>query len=294
MKTDMRLLTAQSSGPRTGRVRRPWGVLIASHAFLLAYSLLCLFPVLVVILNSVKQPLAIFRTPFVPPTTSTFTLEGYQTLVQNANFGLYTFNSLTVTVGSLLLILLAGSAAAFALSEYTFRGNTLLSLYLSLGIMVPIRLGTPGILELAKTLHINNTLWALIAVYTAQGLPLAIFILTAFMRQLPRDLKEAARLDGASEYRIYLLVMPLVRPAIGALMAISLIPVWNDLWFPLVLANGERTKTLVLGASMFLGQFVNDYNAVLAALTLAIVPAIVLYVIFSRQLISGLTDGAIK
>ena len=77
-------------------------------------------------------------------------------------------------------------------------------------------------------------------------------------------------------------------------MAISMIPVWNDLWFPLILANGENTKTLVLGASMFLGQFVNDYNAVLAALSLAILPAIVLYVFFSRQLIRGLTDGAIK
>lgn len=294
MNTDARLLTVQPAAPGRGRAGRPWGMLIASHTFLIFYCLLSVFPVLVVVLNSVKKPLSIFQAPFVPPTLSTFTLEGYQTLAQNANFGLYTFNSLTVTLGSLLLILLAGSAAAFALSEYQFRFSTLLSLYLSLGIMVPIRLGTPGILELAKSLHINNTLWALIAVYTAQGLPLAIFVLTAFMRQLPRDLKEAARLDGASEYRIYLLVLPLIRPAIGAILAISLIPVWNDLWFPLVLANGERTKTLVLGASMFLGQFVNDYNAVLAALTLAILPAILLYILFSRQLIRGLTDGAIK
>ena len=294
MNTDARLLTAQPAAPGRGRAGRPWGMLIASHTFLIFYCLLSVFPVLIVVLNSVKKPLSIFQAPFVPPTLSTFTLEGYQTLAQNANFGLYTFNSLTVTLGSLLLILLAGSAAAFALSEYQFRFSTLLSLYLSLGIMVPIRLGTPGILELAKSLHINNTLWALIAVYTAQGLPLAIFVLTAFMRQLPRDLKEAARLDGASEYRIYLLVLPLIRPAIGAILAISLIPVWNDLWFPLVLANGERTKTLVLGASMFLGQFVNDYNAVLAALTLAILPAILLYILFSRQLIRGLTDGAIK
>lgn len=294
MNTDTRRLPMPSSAPDKRRVRRPWGVLIASHTFLMFYCIVSLFPVLVIVLNSVKKPLAIFQAPFVPPAPSTFTLDGYQTLAQNANFGLYTLNSLTVTLGSLLLILLAGSAAAFALSEYQFRFSTVLSLYLSLGIMVPIRLGTPGILDLAKALHINNTLWALIAVYTAQGLPLAIFVLTAFMRQLPKDLKEAARLDGASEYRIYLLVLPLIRPAIGAILAISLIPVWNDLWFPLVLANGERTKTLVLGASMFLGQFVNDYNAVLAALTLAIVPAIVLYMLFSRQLIRGLTDGAIK
>ncbi len=282
------------SQPKRSYARFSWLEVAVGHSLLICYSLLCLFPVLVVVLNSFKQPLAIFNAPFVPPTPDTFTLDGYKTLAENANFGLYTLNSLTVTLSSLGLILLAGSAAAFALSEYKFRFNTLLSLYLSVGIMVPIRLGTPGILELAKTLHINNTLWALIAVYTAQGLPLAIFILTAFMRQLPKDLKEAARLDGASEYRIYLLILPLIRPAIGAILAISLIPVWNDLWFPLILANGEHTKTLVLGASMFLGQFVNDYNAVLAALSLAILPAVVLYIIFSKQLIRGLTDGAIK
>lgn len=293
MNSDVPIVN-QTTKPLGRRASRPWAALVASHTFLISYCLLCLFPVLVVVFNSFKVPLAIFGQPFVPPTPDTFTLDGYKTLAQNANFGLYTFNSLFVTVGSLAVILLAGAAAAFALSEYRFRFSTLLSLYLSLGIMVPIRLGTPGILELAKALNINNTLWALIAVYAAQGLPLAIFVLTSFMRQLPKDLKEAARLDGASEYRIFLLVLPLIRPAIGAIMAISMIPVWNDLWFPLILANGENTKTLVLGASMFLGQFVNDYNAVLAALSLAILPAIVLYVFFSRQLIRGLTDGAIK
>ena len=112
MNTDARLLTAQPAAPGRGRAGRPWGMLIASHTFLIFYCLLSVFPVLVVVLNSVKKPLSIFQAPFVPPTLSTFTLEGYQTLAQNANFGLYTFNSLTVTLGSLLLILLAGSAAA--------------------------------------------------------------------------------------------------------------------------------------------------------------------------------------
>jgi raffinose/stachyose/melibiose transport system permease protein len=160
--------------------------------------------------------------------------------------------------------------------------------------MVPIRLGTVGILRLMVNLHLVNSLWALILIYTAQGIPLAIFILTAFMRQVPRDLKDAARIDGASEYRIYLLILPLVRPAIGSVLAISMLPIWNDLWFPLILAPGEATKTLILGAQAFLGEFANDYNAVLAALTLAILPPVFLYVIFSRQLIRGITAGAVK
>ncbi|WP_019586106.1 carbohydrate ABC transporter permease [Deinococcus apachensis] len=267
---------------------------VLGHLVLIFYSLLATLPTLLIIVNSFKDRLTIFSHPFAFPNGGTFTLDGYRTLASSANFPLFFLNSLLVTLGSLFLILLVSSMAAFALSEYRFRLNTLLGLYLSVGIMVPIRLGTVGILNLMVGLHLVNTLWALILVYTAQGIPLAVFVLTSFMRGVPRDLKEAARIDGASEYRIYGLTLPLIRPALGAVTAISMIPIWNDLWFPLILAPGERTKTIVLGASAFLGQFVNDYNAVLAALTLAIVPVVVLYVIFSRQLVSGITGGALK
>lgn len=260
----------------------------------MAYSILALFPVLLVVLNAFKDKLAIFSAPYALPNAQTFTLEGFRTLAATANFPAYFLNSFLVTAGSLLLIILVSSMAAFAIAEYPSRFNTFIALYLSIGIMVPIRLGTIGILQLAVKLDLVNTLWILILVYTAQGIPLAVFVLTSFMRQLPKDLKDAARIDGASEYRIYWLTLPLVRPAIGSVLAISMIPIWNDLWFPLILAPGESTKTIVLGASVFLGQFVNDYNAVLAALTLAIVPAVVLYLIFSQQLIKGITAGAVK
>jgi raffinose/stachyose/melibiose transport system permease protein len=264
------------------------------HLALVAYSLLALFPVLLVILNAFKDRLAIFSTPYALPNAQTFTLEGFRTLQSTANFPAYFLNSFIVTVGALALMILLSSMAAFALAEYSFRLNNLIGLYLSIGIMVPIRLGTVGILQLAKDLELVNTLWILILVYTAQGIPLAVFVLSSFMRQLPKDLKDAARIDGASEYRIYWLTLPLIRPAIGSVLAISMIPIWNDLWFPLILAPGEATKTVVLGASVFLGQFVNDYNAVLAALTLAIVPAVLLYFVFSQQLIRGITAGAVR
>lgn len=215
-------------------------------------------------------------------------------MVQGARFDQYFVNSFVVTAVSLAIILIVTSLASFALAEYPFRGSTLLGLYLALGIMVPMRLGTIGILQLMVRLDLVNTLWALILVYAAQGIPLAVFVLTQFMRQVPRDLKDAARIDGASEYRIYLLTLPIVRPALGTVAAINMIPVWNDLWFPLILAPSEKTKTVVLGAQVFLGQFVNDWNAILAALTLAMVPVVLLYVVFSKQLIRGLTAGAVK
>ena len=267
---------------------------VATHAVLIAYAVVALFPVLLIILNSFKDRLTIFGAPFALPWGDTFTLDGYATLGSSAHFEWDFLNSLVVPTGSLLLILIVGSMAAFAIAEYKFRFNLLPSLYLSIGIMVPIRLGTVGILRLMVSLHLVNSLWGLILIYTAQGIPLAVFILTTFMRQVPRDLKDAARIDGASEYRIYLLILPLVRPALGSVLAISMLPIWNDLWFPLILAPGEATKTLILGAQTFLGEFANDYNAVLAALTLAILPPVFLYVIFSRQLIRGITAGAVK
>ena len=169
-----------------------------------------------------------------------------------------------------------------------------MGLYLAVGIMIPIRLGTVSLLKLMVNLNLVNTLWALILVYTAMGIPLGVFLMSQFMRQVPRDLKAAARVDGANEYRVFGLVVPLVRPGMAAVAVFTMLPIWNDLWFPLILAPGDDTKTVTLGAQQFLGQFASDWNAVLAALTLAMVPIVVLYVVFSRQFLSGLTEGAIK
>ncbi|MCB0002622.1 MAG: carbohydrate ABC transporter permease [Anaerolineae bacterium] len=264
------------------------------YAVLLLAMVMSLFPIVLVIMNSLKTRKAIFSAPWMPPTPDTFSLGGYETVLARSNFGHYFVNSLTVTLTSMFLILLLGAMAAFALSEYSFRGDALLGLYLAIGIMIPIRLGTVSILRLVVALHLVNTLVALILVYTAMGLPLAIFILTQFMRQVPMELKDAARIDGASEYRIFRIVLPLVSPAVATVAVFTIVPIWNDLWFPLILAPGDSTKTVTLGAQQFLGQFVSDWNAVLSSLTLAMLPVLIIFILFSRQLIKGLTAGAIK
>ncbi len=265
------------------------------HVALITYTLIALFPVFLTLVNSLKARNAIFREPMALPTPKTFSLVGYETVLKQGDFVGYFQNSLIVTVVAIALVLLFGAMAAFALSEYRFRGNTLMGLYLALGIMIPIRLGTVAILQGMVATGLVNTLTALILVYTAQGLPLAIFILSEFMRTLSDDLKNAGRIDGLSEYAIFFrLVLPLVRPATATVAVFTMIPIWNDLWFPLILAPGEATKTITLGAQMFIGQYVTNWNAVLSALSLAILPVLVLYVIFSRQLIRGITSGAVK
>ncbi len=275
-----------------GRMR--WLGQLGPYLVLTAFALLALFPVYLTVLNSFKTRRAIFGSPYALPLGENFSLVGYQTLLQRSNFIGYFANSLVVTLASMALILLMGAMAAYALSEYDFPGNALLGLYLALGIMIPIRLGTVSILRLMVGMKLVNTLWALILVYTAMGLPMTIFILQQFMRQVPRELKDAARIDGASEYRIFWLILPLVRPAVATVAVFTMMPIWNDLWFPLILAPGEATKTVTLGAQQFLGQFVTDWNAVLSSLTLAMLPVFVLYLLFSRQLIRGLTSGAVK
>jgi raffinose/stachyose/melibiose transport system permease protein len=268
---------------------------LAAHTALLTWTVIALFPVVVILINSFKARKAIFQHPLAFPSSESFSLIGYQTVLKQGDFFLYFQNSMIVTVVSLFFILLFGAMAAFALSEYRFRGNTMMGLYLALGIMIPIRIGTVAILQMMVATGLVNTLTALILVYTAQGLPLAVFILSEFMRQVSDDLKSAGRIDGMSEYAIFFkLVLPLVRPAMATVAVFNMIPIWNDLWFPLILAPGESTKTLTLGSQVFIGQFVTDWNAVLSALSLAILPVLVLYVIFSRQLIRGITSGAVK
>jgi len=277
------------------KARRNWTNTIAAHAVLITYTLIALFPVFVILINSFKTRKAIFRQPLSLPDADSFSLIGYQTVIKQGDFLLYFQNSMIVTVVSLTLVLLFGAMAAFALAEYRFKGNTLMGLYLALGIMIPIRIGTVAILQMMVASGLVNTLTALILVYTAQGLPLAVFILSEFMRQVSDDLKNAGRIDGLSEYRIFfVLVLPLVRPAMATVAVFNMIPIWNDLWFPLILAPAEETKTLTLGSQVFIGQFVTDWNAVLSALSMAILPVLILYIIFSRQLIRGITAGAVK
>jgi raffinose/stachyose/melibiose transport system permease protein len=267
---------------------------IAKHAVLLTYTAIALFPIVLVIMNSLKARNAIFDAPLEPPTPATFSTIGYETLTKRGEFTTWLTNSVIVTGVALTLVLLLGAMAAFALSRYRFRGSRILGLYLAIGIMIPIRLGTVSILNLIVGLGLANTLLALILVYTAAGLPLAVFILSNFFREVPRELEDAARVDGAGHFRIFGMIVQLARPAIAAVAILTMIPIWNDLWWPLVLAPGRKTATLTLGTQQFLGQFVSDFNAVLAVLTLAIIPMLILYVLFNRQFIRGLMGGALK
>jgi raffinose/stachyose/melibiose transport system permease protein len=276
-------------------LRHDSGKKIMIHAVLLTYTVIALFPLWVVIINAFKTRKAIFNDPMALPTADTFSIVGFQEVLLRSEFDVFFSNSMIVTILSIVFVLLFGAMIAWALTEYKFRGNLVIALLVAMGIMIPIRLGTVSILQLMNDLNLVNTLTSLVLVYIAQGLPLAVYILSEFIRQIPKDLKEAARCDGIGEIKIFFaIILPLIKPAMATVAVFTMIPIWNDLWFPLILAPNEGNQTITLGVQQFIGQFVTDWNSVLAALTLAILPILILYLIFSRQLIRGLTSGAVK
>lgn len=275
------------SGPGT------WVASTAAHVLLLVNAALVILPLCFMVLSSLKTTREIFQRPFGMPALPAW--QNYAAVWRTAHFSLYFRNSVVVTVASMALILAAGTLAAYALGRYRFWGNDLLYVYFLTGIMVPIRLAIVPLFVLMRDLHLLGTHWSLVLVYTASGLPSAIFILTGFFRALPRDLDSAARIDGAGELNVLLRVMlPLVRPALAIVTVYNIIPIWNDFFFPLVFIHEDRLKTLPLGLTIFFGEYATNWALLFAGLTLAAAPVIGLYILMSHQFIKGLTAGAIK
>lgn len=275
---------------RSATAARPLGITV-THVLLIVFVILAIAPVLVVIMNSFKTTPGIFLAPFGLPDAETFSLQGYENVLKRGNFLVNYRNSILVTVGTTALVVLLSTLAAWALTEYKVRIAPLLAGFFILGIMLPIRLGTVPILRTMISWGLIDTLTALILVYTAMQLPLAIALMMTYFRSVPGELKEAAKIDGAGEFRTLGIALPLVRPGIAAVASITMLPVWNDLWFPLILAPSRENQTVTLGVQQFVGQFQNDYPALLAALTLGAVPLIILFTVFSRQFINGLSAG---
>lgn len=266
---------------------------LAAHGVLILWSLVVLLPVWTMLINSVKPKREIFRNPFGLPSEITF--DGYINAWTAGKFDLYFRNSLIVAVVSLVLILFVGSLAAYALANWRSKISTFLYLYFIAGLMIPIRLGTINLLQIVQAFGMSNQLTSLIVVYVAMGMPIATFVLTSFVRSVPAELTEAARIDGASEWRIYRsVILPLIRPALATVTIFNVLPIWNDLWFPLIFIRNQEARTVTLGVSLLFGQYQTDWTRALSALSMAAVPVLIVYLLMSSQFIKGLTAGALK
>ncbi|MGH2531652.1 MAG: carbohydrate ABC transporter permease [Thermomicrobiales bacterium] len=261
---------------------------------LLAYAAIVLYPILIMLISSLKTTGEIFQSPLnLIPETLRF--GNYSQAWNQANFGVYFRNSLFVGVVSVFVILFFGSMAAYVLARYPFRGNRVIYLLFLAGFMIPTRLAIVPLFIMMRDLRLLDTLWSLICVYVAGGMPFTIFLLVSFFRHIPRDLEDAAVIDGAGPFQIYYQIMlPLIRPALATVGLFHFLNVWNDFFFPLIFIRSEELRTIPLGISTFFGEYSNDWSLLFAGLSISIVPVIVVYVLASKQFISGLTAGAIK
>jgi raffinose/stachyose/melibiose transport system permease protein len=181
---------------------------------------------------------------------------------------------------------------AYVLGRWNFPGRGLLTAYFMIGLLLPLRLGAVPIFFLLRSFGLIDSRLGLILVYAAGGIPFAVFILTAFFRQLPDELEDAARIDGAGEFRLFWSVMlPLVKPALVTIAAVNFVVNWNDFFFPLILLRSESKYTMTVGLTAFMGQYLNDFGTLFAGLIIAMVPLILVFVFASRQIVEGLTSG---
>jgi raffinose/stachyose/melibiose transport system permease protein len=278
---------------KEGRVKNQSKNLMV-HLSLLFFAILAIGPIFVIVINSFKTMEGIFTGPLKIPNSETFTLDGFKRAIGQGNFVRNYGNSTIVTLGATLLTVICSCLAAYGITEYTTKLSAMIAGLFTIGIMLPVTLGTIVIIKMMVRFNLLNTHISLILVYVGIFVPLGVILMVTNFRTVSNELKEAARIDGANEFRTFLIVLPLVMPGVAAVAAITMLPVWNDLWFPLILTAGPKTQTLTLGIQQFVGTYSNDWQALIAALVLGAIPLILLFTLFSKQFIKGLSDGYSK
>jgi raffinose/stachyose/melibiose transport system permease protein len=221
--------------------------------------------------------------------------ENFQQVWSDGEFATYLKNSVIVTGGSLIVILVCALGAGFILGRYNFKGNALIFGFILTGMLIPAKLAILPLFIQLKWMNLLDSHIGLILVYSSGALPAAVFIMSGFFRSLPSDLDNAARIDGASEFQLLTRVLaPLVRPGMAIVAIYSAIPIWNDFFLPLVFLQSPENKTIMQGLTVFFGQYASQWGVLFAGLTMAALPLIILYLILSEQFIKGLTAGAVK
>ncbi len=263
------------------------------HVLLWIYAIASLSPLVIMVLNSFRTTKQMATDPLGLPDG--LNMGSYQKAWVTASFETYFLNSMFVTITSVFI----GTAVSL-LAAYVFARSkrplfaVLEGLFLS-GLLLPVFLAILPIFYLFDALGLISNLWGLIMVYSALSIPFSSFILAAFFRQLPIDLEEAARIDGAGYFRtFFFILLPLVRPAIATVVVFRFVPIWNDFFYPLMLMRDRDAYTLPVGLTRFFGEYQTDWATLFAGLTITTIPLVILFIVASKQLVSGLTAGMSK
>jgi alpha-1,4-digalacturonate transport system permease protein len=222
-----------------------------------------------------------------------FSLDNYTTAIQSFNFLTYLRNSVIVVVGATLLTLVINSMAAYALAKYNFRGRNFLFLITLATIMIPLQVILIPVYQVTASLGLVNTLWGLIIPTAAT--PTGVFLLRQYMLTIPDELIEAARMDGAGEFRVFRsVVLPICRPALAVVAIFSVVWRWNDFLWPLVIAQDESVYTLPVAVARFAGQQSVPFNLILAMSVVSLVPVIVVFLFAQKQIVKGIATTGLK
>ncbi len=250
------------------------------------------FPLVWMLYSSLKTNQEIALTPLALPAA--FRWQHYVEAWQLGNLGRLYLNSLLVTGVSVTALVMIASLAAYAFARLRFRGRDALFYLLLIGLLLPAQVVIIPLFFLLRDMGLLNTYWALILPYTSWPLALTIYLLRSYYLTLERELEDAARIDGAGLFQTYVFVMfPLVRPALATVVILNLVNLWNELLFALLFIQDEQLRTLPAGLLAFSGYYIVDYRLVFAALSITTVPILVVYFLFQRQVIAGLTTGAL-
>ena len=263
------------------------------RAVLIFNAIIILLPIFFLFNSSVRETNDFARNPLILARKPYW--KNFSDVWANGLFATHLKNSIIVTGGSLILILVLALGAGFVLGRYEFKGQNVVMGFVLTGMLIPAKLAILPLFIQLKWMHLLDSHLGLILVYTAGALPAAIFIMSGFFKALPADLDNAARIDGANEVQLLRRVLiPLVKPGLSIVAIYSAIPIWNDFFLPLVFLQDPEKKTIMQGLTVFFGEYANQWGALFAGLTLAALPVIILYLILSEQFIKGLTAGAVK
>ncbi|MER5464963.1 carbohydrate ABC transporter permease [Streptomyces sp. NPDC002668] len=272
------------------------GVLnVFSHGVLVIWAIMVIMPLLWSVMTSFKSDKAIFTSPWSLPDSLHF--DNWSRAWSQAHMSDYFLNTVLVVGGSLVGTLLFGSMAAYVLARFDFPGNRFIYFLFIGGMSFPIMLALVPLFYVLNNIALLNTLHGLILVYIAYSLPFTVFFLTAFFRTLPSSVAEAAMIDGASHTRTFFQVMlPMARPGLISVGIFNFLGQWNQYMLPTVLNTDPDKKVLSQGlVELAVSQgYKGDWSGLFAGLVMAMLPVLAAYIIFQRQVVAGLTAGAVK
>jgi len=281
-----------SSKPQT--LKRPglpaWLVILGSVLLVLV----CLFPFWWMVLSSVKTLRELYTVPPIWwPDTPTW--ENYRKVLFESNIPRYFLNSIIISVGSTALALVLAIFASYGFARFNFRGKPLLQSLVLVGQLLPTAAIIVPLFITLRVLGLVNTYWGLILVYMIITLPLSVWMLTSYFKNIPVELDEAAIIDGASRLGcLFRITLPLSLPGLASVMVYAFVTTWNEFIFALCFATDPSVKTLPIGLAEFSTEFNTDWGAVMAASVVMTLPIAILFLSMQRLFVGGLTAGATK